>query len=156
MKSGFSDVITHVNNSIPKLFLLIDSSIERCVQFTNGSEGEGLVKTLSDVTVEYLQHLMSLLPYLREQAHLDVATPSASINMEAMSSQNFDWTFFQGSLQLLQIINGLTTRISNFERTLRGNLQEQKSVLFTKTKYSNANFDVLTFVVISNHNKRST
>jgi len=127
-KGVFAKTINNVDNSVPRLFLLGDKAIERCITFTQGSEGEGLMKTLSDIFVEYIQHLFILLQSLREQAHLDVSsTPQPS-----------DWNYCQGALQLLQIVNKVMSRLGNFDRQLRSHLIQQKGKLIVKS----ANGDV--------------
>lgn len=46
MASGFTETLKKVADSIPKLFLLLDSAVDRCMQFTLGSESEGLLRVI--------------------------------------------------------------------------------------------------------------
>lgn len=41
------ETISQVDNSVSRLFLNLEKSIDRCLKFTLGSEGEGLVETIN-------------------------------------------------------------------------------------------------------------
>lgn len=45
--AGFAETLRLVDNSASKLFLVAEAAIDRCVQFTKGSEAEGLLRVLS-------------------------------------------------------------------------------------------------------------
>eukprot|EP01116_Phalansterium_solitarium_P021414 TRINITY_DN6645_c0_g1_i1.p1 TRINITY_DN6645_c0_g1~~TRINITY_DN6645_c0_g1_i1.p1 ORF type:complete len:861 (-),score=300.25 TRINITY_DN6645_c0_g1_i1:236-2818(-) len=130
-KTGYAGTIGQIDNSVPRVFLMADSAVDRCIAFTDGAEAEGLVKVLSDVLSEYTQTLFGLLQYLRQEARLDVAADSSD-KRTASSPQFFDWSYFQGALQLLQIANRVGQRLAAFDRTLRGNLAQQRTALLGK------------------------
>lgn len=44
---GFSETLRLVDNSVSKLFLVAEAVVERCIQFTTGSEADGLLRVLS-------------------------------------------------------------------------------------------------------------
>lgn len=55
---GFAETLRLVDNSVSKLFLVAEAAVERCVQFTKGSEADGLLRVLSvhkPYEREYLQ-----------------------------------------------------------------------------------------------------
>eukprot|EP01114_Cavostelium_apophysatum_P016213 TRINITY_DN455_c0_g1_i1.p1 TRINITY_DN455_c0_g1~~TRINITY_DN455_c0_g1_i1.p1 ORF type:complete len:742 (+),score=173.09 TRINITY_DN455_c0_g1_i1:323-2548(+) len=129
-RAVFAKTINNIDHSVSKLFLAVESSVDRCVQFTSGSEGEGLVRTLNEILGDYIQHLFALLQHLREQAHLD--TPTAGSDTKPSGYSTANWSYFQGALQLLQIVNKIAGRLGTFEHTLRTNLIQQRSSLFVR------------------------
>lgn len=51
--------------------------------------------------------------------------------MPNIQASYFDWSFFSGALQLLQIVNKITQKLSSFDRTLRTSLVESKEQILS-------------------------
>lgn len=66
---------------------------------------------------------------MRQKAQLDISTEPGN----EKKSSVFEWTFFQGSLLLLQIVNKFSSQLSSFERNLKNQLFSQKANLLGKT-----------------------
>jgi hypothetical protein len=142
---------------------MLEESIERCLKFTQGSEGEGFTRTLQEIIETFLKWLFALLHRLRVKTKLDIGDSSSSSSSsssvstptsgsstsssssftsntegEGQTTSTHDWGNIQGALQLLQAANVLSSRLSVFDRTLRNALTKQKSILFGAT------FNILT------------
>jgi len=135
--------IQNIANSVPRLFLLAELAIGRCIAFTDGSEAESLVSLLTNVFHDYMDHLYQLLKYLRIIAHLDPgdSKPEEVRLAQATDDDFHDWkeNYFQGALQLLEIVSKLTSRLNNFDKSLRTSLVKQKAILFGNGDLNNLN-----------------
>lgn len=72
--------IASLRDSVPKLFLLVESSLKRCVAFTSGCEAEALCSSVIQVVMdEYFGHFKTLVVHLRQLAGLDSTQQSEAI-----------------------------------------------------------------------------
>jgi len=130
----FPESIAAIDNSVPKLFILLETALQRCLDFTEGSEAEALISILSDTLMEYLAHLNMRLIDLRQMANLDPSKPGVKPKpQQASHNEHFhDWedSYFQGALQLLEVVEKITSRLLNFEENVKLTLASQRKAVF--------------------------
>lgn len=131
-----SETVRRMEESIPLVILLLEAATERCISFTGGSELDELILALDDVTMQYITTLQGNLKALRAVCGVDVAVDNVgkketgSDRKEAAShvrkvdlmSNEEEWSFVQGALQILTVADCLTSRISVFEASLKSTL----------------------------------
>ncbi|PRP79818.1 oligomeric Golgi complex subunit 7-like [Planoprotostelium fungivorum] len=126
---AFQDTVGKIETNGPKLFILLDASIHRCILLTQGAEGEQLIDTISSLLSDWFQHITTLLQHLRQLAQLETPHASQSPLSPSLSAVYFDWSMVAGSLSFLQVVNKMRDRMSTFERNLKMNLLEEKSII---------------------------
>eukprot|EP01124_Arcella_intermedia_P028419 TRINITY_DN5776_c0_g1_i2.p1 TRINITY_DN5776_c0_g1~~TRINITY_DN5776_c0_g1_i2.p1 ORF type:complete len:537 (+),score=140.02 TRINITY_DN5776_c0_g1_i2:214-1611(+) len=111
----FMDTTSNIVNSIPKLFLLCDKSVDRCIVFTDGTEMQDLMELIRGIFKNYLSLLNETLKHLRGIANLEI------VPLNKTDDQFHDWgeSYFQGALKFLEIINSIISRLENFDQQLK-------------------------------------
>ncbi|KAH6756445.1 conserved oligomeric Golgi complex component-related / COG complex component-like protein [Perilla frutescens var. hirtella] len=132
-----SETVRRMEESIPLVILLLEAATERCISFTAGSELDELILALDDVTLQYITTLQGNLKALRLVCGVDVAVDNVVGKKETGSdrkeaalharkvdlmSNEEEWSFVQGALQILTVADCLTSRISVFEASLKSTL----------------------------------
>ncbi|XP_042000505.1 conserved oligomeric Golgi complex subunit 7-like [Salvia splendens] len=132
-----SETVRRMEESIPQVILLLEAATERCINFTGGSELDELILALDDVTLQYITILQGNLKALRAVCGVDVAADNVVGKKETgsdrkdaasharkidFSSNEEEWSFVQGALQILTVADCLTSRISVFEASLKSTL----------------------------------
>ncbi|KAL3645202.1 Golgi transport complex subunit 7 [Castilleja foliolosa] len=132
-----SETVRRMEETIPQVILLLEAATERCVSFTGGSEADELILALDDVTIQYISTLQENLKSLRAVCRVDVAVDTVGAKKDTGSdrketasharkvdftSNEEEWSFVQGALQILTVSDCLTSRISVFEASLRSTL----------------------------------
>lgn len=150
-----SETVRRMEESIPQVTVLLEAAIERCISFTGGSEAEALIRTLDDTMLQYLAMLHETLKSLRSVCGVDHSAHSDAIgtrketgsdkkeglhggNLLDMVSDEEEWSIVQGALQLLTVADGLSSRSSVFEASLRATLARLNNTL----QISNVNANV--------------
>lgn len=132
-----SETVRRMEESIPLVILLLEAATERCINFTGGSELDELILALDDVTLQYITILQGNLKALRAVCGVDVAADNVVGKKETGSdrkdaalharkndfnSNEEEWSYVQGALQILTVADCLTSRISVFEASLKSTL----------------------------------
>ncbi|EYU24953.1 hypothetical protein ABFS82_06G047400 [Erythranthe guttata] len=132
-----SETVRRMEESIPQVILLLESATERCISFTGGSEADELILALDDVTLQYISTLQGNLKSLRAVCGIDLVVDTFGARKETGSdrkeaasharkvdfmSNEEEWSFVQGALQILTVSDCLTSRTSVFEASLRSTL----------------------------------
>ncbi|KAK6155863.1 hypothetical protein DH2020_010111 [Rehmannia glutinosa] len=132
-----SETVRRMEESIPQVILLLEAATERCISFTGGSEADELILALDDVTLQYISALQGNLKSLRAVCGVDVPVDTVGAKKETGSdrkeaasharkvdfmSNEEEWSFVQGALQILTVAECLTSRTSVFEASLRSTL----------------------------------
>ncbi|KAG0491930.1 hypothetical protein HPP92_005328 [Vanilla planifolia] len=128
-----SETVRRMEESIPRVILLLEAAVERCISFTGGSEVDELLVTLDEVMLQYLSNLQETLKSLRSVCgldnvvHHDSAKKDTGIDrkegaclIKVVSEE--EWSIVQGALQILTVADCLTSRASVFEASLRATL----------------------------------
>lgn len=128
-----SETVRRMEESIPQIILLLEAAVERCINFTGGSEADELILALDDVMLQYISTLQDNLKSLRAVCGLDADAvgskkemgsdrrDSNSRKVDFMSNEE-EWSFVQGALQILTVADCLTSRSSVFEASLKATL----------------------------------
>ncbi|XP_073271985.1 conserved oligomeric Golgi complex subunit 7 [Primulina huaijiensis] len=132
-----SETVRRMEESIPHVILLLEAATERCINFTGGSEADELILALDDVTLQYISALQGNLKSLRAVCGVDSMVDNVGTKKEMgldrkeaasharrvdFTSNEEEWSFVQGALQVLTVSDRLTSRISVFEASLRSTL----------------------------------
>ncbi|KAL2932376.1 Conserved oligomeric Golgi complex subunit 7 [Bienertia sinuspersici] len=130
-----SETVRRMEESIPQVILLFEAAVERCINFTGGSEADELIVALDDKMLQYISMLNETLKSLRAVCGVDNASDSAKRDSgldkkEGMQnprkgdllSNEEEWSMVQGALQILTVADCLTSRSSVFEASLRATL----------------------------------
>ncbi|KAL2540072.1 conserved oligomeric Golgi complex component-related [Abeliophyllum distichum] len=132
-----SETVRRMEESIPQVILLLEAAAERCINFTGGSEADELILTLDDTMLQYVSTLQGILKSLRVVTGVDVPSDGIGAKKETGSdrkegashvrkvdfmSNEEEWSFVQGALQILTVADCLTSRSSVFEASLRSTL----------------------------------
>ncbi|XP_016553699.1 conserved oligomeric Golgi complex subunit 7 [Capsicum annuum] len=130
-----SETIRRMEESIPQVILLLEAAVERCINFTGGSEVDELIIALDDVMLQYISTLQENVKSLRAVCGLDVDAISTKKDTGAerreaasnarkvdFTSGEEEWSFVQGALQILTVADCLTSRSSVFEASLKATL----------------------------------
>ncbi|RAL51362.1 unnamed protein product [Cuscuta campestris] len=133
-----SETVRRMEESITQVILLLEAAVERCINFTGGSEVDELILALDDVMLQYISTLQENLKSLRTVCGLDSDVSagsrketgadsrrgegaSNSRKVDFMSNEE-EWSFVQGALQILTVADSLTSRSSVFEASLKATL----------------------------------
>eukprot|EP00011_Vannellida_sp_DIVA3-517-6-12_P015100 CAMPEP_0114622544 /NCGR_PEP_ID=MMETSP0168-20121206/9793_1 /TAXON_ID=95228 ORGANISM="Vannella sp., Strain DIVA3 517/6/12" /NCGR_SAMPLE_ID=MMETSP0168 /ASSEMBLY_ACC=CAM_ASM_000044 /LENGTH=605 /DNA_ID=CAMNT_0001833765 /DNA_START=276 /DNA_END=2089 /DNA_ORIENTATION=- len=132
--SSFLKTISDIREAVSPLFLALEASVERCALLGHASEGPAAVRVLGASSVEFIEHLFDVLKYLRRESKIDIQgdgkvalAGGAPATYEVFSH---DWTYVQGALQVLQLVNEFSSKLNTFDRTVRQRLLSQKGHLF--------------------------
>ncbi|KAL2555979.1 conserved oligomeric Golgi complex component-related protein [Forsythia ovata] len=132
-----SETVRRMEESIPQVILLLEAAAERCINFTGGSEADELILMLDDTMLQYISTLQGILKSLRVVTGVDVPSDGIGAKKETGSdrkegashvrkvdfmSNEEEWSFVQGALQILTVADCLTSRSSVFEASLRSTL----------------------------------
>lgn len=132
-----SETVRRMEESIPQVIILLEAAVERCITFTGGSEADELILALDDIMLQYISSLQEVLKSLRVVCGVDVGTDGVGPKKESgadrkdggsharktdLLSNEEEWAFVQGALQILTVADCLTSRSSVFEASLRATL----------------------------------
>ncbi|KAL9226723.1 hypothetical protein vseg_002501 [Gypsophila vaccaria] len=126
-----SETVRRMEESIPQVILLLEAAVERCVNFTGGSEADELILALDDIMLQYIAALNETLKSLRtvcgvdntsdgtrRDSGLDKKEGTHARKADLISNEE-EWSIVQGALQILTVADCLTSRSSVFEASLR-------------------------------------
>ncbi|CAI9092041.1 OLC1v1027184C1 [Oldenlandia corymbosa var. corymbosa] len=131
-----SEAVRRMEESIPQVIILLEMAVERCINFTGGSEADELILVLDDIMLQYISALQEILKALRTLCGVDSADgvgpkkdlgadrkdgTSHARKTDFLSSEE-EWSFVQATLQILTVADSLSSRSSVFEATLRATL----------------------------------
>ncbi|XP_028762015.1 conserved oligomeric Golgi complex subunit 7 [Neltuma alba] len=129
-----SETVRRMEESIPQVIVLLEAAVERCINFTGGSEADELILALDDVMLQYISTLQETLKSLRTVCGVDnIGDGSSKREMDKkdgnqntrrvdLISNEEEWSIVQGALQILTVADNLTSRASVFEASLRATL----------------------------------
>lgn len=123
-----SETVRRMEESIPHVIVLLEAAVERCINFTGGSEADELILALDDIMLQYISTLQDILKSLRAVCGLDVISDGnekkdgVSVARKVESSTEEEWSYVQGALQILAVSDSLTSRSAVFEASLRATL----------------------------------
>eukprot|EP01018_Ginkgo_biloba_P014591 Gb_05711 [translate_table: standard] len=134
-----SETVRRMEESVPQVTVLLEAAVERCISFTGGSEAEALIRTLDDTLFQYLAMLHETLKSLRSvcgvghsmhgdavgtkrETGADKKEGAHGATLLDMVSDEEEWSIVQGALQILTVADGLSSRSSVFEASLRATL----------------------------------
>ncbi|KAL4557165.1 hypothetical protein LXL04_035337 [Taraxacum kok-saghyz] len=115
-----SETVRRMEESVPQVIVLLEASVDRCVSFTGGSEADELILALDDVMLQFISTLQDILKTLRIVCGVDdvVVAPTE----KEKEKEKDEWSFVQGALQILTVVDCLSSRSSVFEASLRATL----------------------------------
>ncbi|KAI5075080.1 hypothetical protein GOP47_0009156 [Adiantum capillus-veneris] len=146
-----SETVRRMEASIPIVALSLESAVERCLNFTGGSEAEALLQTLDEIMRLFIGKLQEILKSLRMICAVDHATDSSKregnveglaakeVSVLDMMSDEEEWAIVQGVLQILAVAESLSSRTSVFEATLCATLKRLGERLRLSTLLANIN-----------------
>lgn len=129
-----SETVRRMEESIPQVIILLEAAVERCINFTGGSEADELILALDDIMLQYISTLQETLKTLRTVCGVDYGSDGTlkkemekkDGNQNArrvdLISNEEEWSIVQGALQILTVADSLTSRSSVFEASLRATL----------------------------------
>ena len=132
-----SETVRRMEESIPQIIILLEAAVERCINFTGGSEADELILALDDIMLQYISALQETLKSLRvvcgvdhtidavglkKEMGLDKKEASQAARKVDSVSNEEEWSIVQGALQILTVSDCLTSRSSVFEASLRATL----------------------------------
>ena len=132
-----SETVRRMEESIPHVIVLLEAAVERCINFTGGSEADELILALDDIMLQYISTLHETLKSLRvvcgvdhggdgvsskKDTGLDKKDGTQSTRKVDLISNEEEWSIVQGALQILTVSDCLTSRSSVFEASLRATL----------------------------------
>ncbi|EFJ06368.1 hypothetical protein SELMODRAFT_135591 [Selaginella moellendorffii] len=135
-----SETVQRMESSVPELITFFESAVERCFNFTGGSEVEALLRALDETMIQYTSSLHEVLKSLRpvcgvsqvfdstKKDSLDGSSNKGKGNQDMIPEEE-EWVIVQGVLQLLTVAESLSGRLSVFEASLRGTLSRLKNQL---------------------------
>ncbi|MBA0621417.1 hypothetical protein Godav_007043 [Gossypium davidsonii] len=131
-----SETVRRMEESIPQVILLFEAAVERCINFTGGSEADELILALDDTMLQYISTLQDTLKSLRAVCGVDNKDIGLDRKEGAQNSRKTDlisneeeWSIVQGALQILTVADCLTSRSSVFEASLRATLARLSTTL---------------------------
>jgi hypothetical protein len=131
---GFSISIQNVSSAVPKITTILQGSIERLIQFTDGSEAIGYCNILNEVIIEYLKAFFHVLQHLRSLAHLadlDYSRPvEQKKDANTQSFHSWQESYFQGALQLVEILSKFSDKLQAFTKNLQSSLRHQRVYIY--------------------------
>jgi hypothetical protein len=127
-----SETVRRMEESIPQVIVLIEAAVDRCINFTGGSEADELILALDDVMLKYISTLQEILKTLRTVCGVDTENKKEtgldkkeggmnSRKFESVSNEE-EWSYVQGALQILTVADCLTSRAAVFEASLKATL----------------------------------
>lgn len=129
-----SETVRRMEESIPHVIVLLEAAVERCINFTGGSEADELILALDDVMLQYISTLQEILKSLRAVCGVDATADGVGSKKEIgldrkegarkaeSISNEEEWSYVQGALQILTVADCLTSRSAVFEASLRATL----------------------------------
>ncbi|XP_027163685.1 conserved oligomeric Golgi complex subunit 7 [Coffea eugenioides] len=131
-----SETVRRMEESIPQVIILLEAAVERCINFTGGSEADELILALDDILLQYISALQEILKSLRAVCGVDAIDGLASkkdlgadrkdgtshARKADFLSNEEEWSFVQATLQILTVADCLSSRSSVFEASLRATL----------------------------------
>lgn len=122
-----SETVRRMEESIPQVIMFLEAAVERCTNFTGGSEVHELILVLDDIMLQYLSNLQDTLKSVRSIYGVDNISQSdqkkeGAAHIVDMVSEEEEWSIVQGALQILTVADCLTSRTSVFEASLRATL----------------------------------
>ncbi|XP_021769234.1 conserved oligomeric Golgi complex subunit 7-like [Chenopodium quinoa] len=137
-----SETVRRMEESIPQVILLLEAAVERCINFTGGSEADELIVALDDIMLQYITMLNETLKSLRAVCGVDntfdIAKKDSGLDKKEVThnprkadliSNEEEWSMVQGALQILTVADCLTSRSSVFEASLRATLSRLSTSL---------------------------
>lgn len=137
-----SETVRRMEESVPQVILLLEAAVERCINFTGGSEADELIVALDDIMLQYISMLNETLKSLRAVCGVDntsdiIKRDSGSDKKEGthnprkadLITNEEEWSMVQGALQILTVADCLTSRSSVFEASLRATLSRLSTSL---------------------------
>ncbi|KAH1074800.1 hypothetical protein J1N35_027128 [Gossypium stocksii] len=131
-----SETVRRMEESIPQVIVLLEAAVERCINFTGGSEADELILALDDTMLQYISTLQDTLKSLRAVCGVDNKDIGLDRKEGAQNSRKTDlisneeeWSIVQGALQILTVADCLTSRSSVFEASLRATLARLSTTL---------------------------
>lgn len=137
-----SETVRRMEESIPQVILLLEAAVERCIDFTGGSEADELIVALDDIMLQYISMLNETLKSLRTVCGVDntsdIAKRDSGLDKKEgthnhrkadLISNEEEWSMVQGALQILTVADCLTSRSSVFEASLRATLSRLSTSL---------------------------
>jgi len=115
---------------IPRMFHLCEETMEDFIIFTGGVEAEKFIEILSENFIRFLNNWLETLQFLRVKSKVDIVENNISIGNNSFD-QGFthDWTFVQGSLQVLRASKLFSSKFNLFDGTLRNQFLSQGNIL---------------------------
>lgn len=137
-----SETVRRMEESVPQVILLLEAAVERCIGFTGGSEVDELILALDDTMLQYISALLETLKSLKAVCGVDNSTDGSrkeigfdkkegtqhARKVDSVSNEE-EWSIVQGALQLLTVVDCLTSRSSVFEASLRATLARLSTTL---------------------------
>ncbi|CAA6656135.1 unnamed protein product [Spirodela intermedia] len=129
-----SETVRRMEESVPQVIILLEAAVERCMNFTGGSEADELITALDEIMLQYISMLQETLKSLRSVCGIDSSGQGDSgprkdgsdkrdaVRIVDMVSEEEEWSIVQAALQILTVSDCLTTRSSVFEASLRATL----------------------------------
>lgn len=129
-----SETVRRMEESIPHIIVLLEAAVERCINFTGGSEADELILALDDIMLQYISTLQETLKSLRtvcgvdntslgpSKREMDKKDGNQNTRRADLISNEEEWSIVQGALQILTVADSLTSRSSVFEASLRATL----------------------------------
>ncbi|KAJ0964288.1 hypothetical protein J5N97_029410 [Dioscorea zingiberensis] len=131
-----SETVRRMEESIPQVIVLLEAAVERCINFTSGSEADELIIALDEIMLQYISNLQETLKSLRavcgvdNMPHADGVGSKKDIGTDRregarimdLVSEEEEWSNVQGAVQILTVADCLTSRSSVFEASLRATL----------------------------------
>ncbi|KAK2996643.1 hypothetical protein RJ639_025150 [Escallonia herrerae] len=131
-----SETVRRMEESIPQVIVLLEAAVERCINFTGGSEADELILALDDVMLQYISTLQEILKSLRAFCGVDATDGGGSkkdmgldkkeggqhVRKVELTSNEEEWSYVQGALQILTVADCLTSRSAVFEASLKATL----------------------------------
>lgn len=86
------------------------------------------------VGIQFIDHLFGMLKFLRRQSKIDIQgegkVAAAAGDTTTFEVFSHDWTYVQGALQMLQLVNEFSAKLNTFDRTVRNRLLNEKEKIF--------------------------
>ncbi|XP_057524780.1 conserved oligomeric Golgi complex subunit 7 isoform X1 [Amaranthus tricolor] len=137
-----SETVRRMEESIPQVILLLEAAVERCINFTGGTEADELIGALDDIMLQYISMLNETLKSLRTVCGVDNTSDSMrrdsgldkkegthNPRKTDLISNEEEWSMVQGALQILTVADCLTKRSSVFEASLRATVSKLSTSL---------------------------
>lgn len=132
-----SETVRRIEASVPAVALSLESAVERCLNFTGGSEAEALLQTLDEVMRLFIGKLQDMLKSLRvicgvdrpvldsgkRETSMEGLTARKEVSVLDMVSDEEEWAIVQGILQIVAVAESLNSRTAVFEATLCATLR---------------------------------